>query len=466
MNKKLLVCLTAILCVILCSCITPMETDISLQEGTASVTDAESVDRTQTDPNSEETQAHTGTYDVTEGVRDTDSEPKDSDSIQDTSTDALVTDNTTSAESSSAIDTDKYESPSHSHGSAQSTAHLIMVGDILMHDPVLEGGKTDDGYSYEHLFANVADEISSADLALFNQEVIIAGERYGIQGYPRFNAPFELADALASVGFDVAVHATNHTLDVGKQALLDCLSNWETKYPQIEVVGMHDSAEDAEHISVIEKNGIKIAILNYTYTLNGAGSAAIARDPYLVDVLDENRIRRDTKRAGELADFIVVCAHWGTEYTHTPSASQKRWADIMLECGVDLVLGTHPHVIQPVEWLEDEDGNRMLVYWSLGNFVNSTGESGAGKGARMLGAMADIIIGKDADGKTFISEASAIPLITHIKYETYGITTYLFSEYTEQMLEQSEAKKKIDTTLTYKYCEDTFSRVLGDFIKK
>ena len=138
----------------------------------------------------------------------------------------------------------------------------------------------------------------------------------------------------------------------------------------------------------------------------------------------------------------------------------------MLDCGVDLVLGTHPHVIQPIEWLEDAKGNRMLVYWSLGNFVNSTGESGVGKGARMLGAMADIVIEKDPEGKVFISDASAIPLITHIRYETFGITTYRFRDYTEQMLEQSEAKKKIDSTLTYTYCEETFSRVLGDFIKK
>lgn len=440
MKKKLLSLLALILCVVLCSCLEPVHTDAPYYDtrpddsNTHDIDSAPADDQTQNAPDSTE---ESGDEETPPSDTDADTDPADSDTASDTEQIPLL-----------------------------ETVNLIMVGDILMHDPVLEGGKTEDGYSYEHIFANLADEISSADLALFNQEVMIAGEKYGIQGYPRFNAPFELADALAAVGFDVAVHATNHTLDVGKQALLDCLENWETKYPEIEVVGMHDSAEDAEHISVIEKNGIKIAILNYSYTVNGAGTAALAHDPYLVDILDESRIRRETARAEELADFIIVAAHWGTEYTHVPSASQKKWADIMLECGVDLVLGTHPHVIQPVEWLEDDNGNRMLVYWSLGNFVNSTGESGAGKGARMLGAMADVTLTRGDDGEVYISEASAIPLITHISYEQFGITTYRFSEYTEEMLSQSEAKKRIDTTLTYQYCEETYARVLGDFIKK
>ncbi len=429
MKKNLFSSLSILLCIILCSCLGPIETS---PETTSFVADTQ-IQNAETDSVTaaltDETVSADETHEVTETNAQTEQEPQTPPAPPE-----------------------------------PEEVDLVMVGDILMHDPVLDGGKTADGYSYHHIFANVADEITAADIALFNQEVMIAGEKYGIQGYPRFNAPLELADAIAAAGFDVAVHATNHTLDVGKQALLDCLSNWETKYPQIEVVGMHDSPEDAKHISVIEKNGIRIAILNYTYTVNGAGTAALSKDPYLVDILDENRIRNDTKAASELADFTIVCAHWGTEYTHTPSAAQKRWADIMLECGVDLVLGTHPHVIQPVEWLEHKNGNKMLVYWSLGNFVNSTGESGVGKGARMLGAMANVSIAKGEDGRAYIKNASAIPLVTHIRYETFGITTYLFSDYTEKMLAESEATK-IDRTFSYDYCKKTFKEVLGEFIK-
>ena len=341
-------------------------------------------------------------------------------------------------------------------------AQLVMVGDILMHDPVLAGGKNGDGYSFDHLFSNVQSKVSAADIALFNQEVIIAGDKYPIKGYPRFNAPFELADALAAAGFDVALHATNHTLDLGRGAMLECLDYWETAHPEIEVVGMHDSEEDAARISVIEKNGIKTAILNYTYGLNPAGSDDIDAYPYLVDVLGETRVRADVARAKELSDLVVVAVHWGSEYSSSPSKSQRRWAQLFLECGVDLVLGTHPHVLQPIEWIEGDDGHRMLVYWSLGNFVNCTGESGAGKGERMLGAMASVSLERNEDGKVYIKHAEALPLITHISYEKFGITTYFFDNYTEEMFSENKVTD-IDSTLSYDSCERKFEEMLGEF---
>ena len=369
-----------------------------------------------------------------------------------------------SVQDSDASDTTEQSLTPDTTPTTDDRVRLVMVGDILMHDPVLESGKLADGYSFEHLFENLSDDIASADIAMFNQEVIIAGEKYGIDGYPRFNAPYELADALAKAGFDVALHATNHTLDVGKDAMLDCLDYWQTRHPSVEVVGMHDTEADAQHISVIDKNGIRVAILNYTEIMNGAGRPIVSSFPYLVDMLDEQRLIRDTRVASEIADFVIVAVHWGSEYTHTPTSSQRRWASLMLECGVDLVLGTHPHVIQPIEWLEGQNG-KMLVYWSLGNFVNSTGESGVGKGARMLGAMADVVLEKDASGNVGIAQACAVPLITHIEYKSCGITTYKFSDYLGSMLNRSEATR-IDPSFTYGYCERTFAEILGEFRKK
>lgn len=439
MKRRIFSLLCLVLCVLLCGCAVIVGNDTDTADAITKDTATQSESQTTQDS----PQSDAATDSVSDVINGT-----ESDAVTD-----VTGDETTK-------DQDNSTTPS------DDPVKLVMVGDVLMHDPVLDSGKLQGGgYSYKHLFDNVADVVGAADIAMFNQEVIIAGEKYGIDGYPRFNAPFELADAIAAVGFDVAVHATNHTLDVGKAAMLDCLNYWGTKYPDIEVVGMHDSPADAEKISIVEKNGIKIAILNYTYTVNGAGTAALAASPYLVDILDENRIRRDVKAADELADFVIVAAHWGTEYTHKPSTSQKKWAKLMLECGVDLVLGTHPHVIQPVEWMEDDQGNKMLVYWSLGNFINSTGETGKGKGARMLGAMADVELSRDEKGEVYISSAYAVPLVTHIKYQTYGITTYKFSDYTEAMLAESEAVR-IDSTFTYQYCVDTFEEILGKFLKK
>ena len=342
------------------------------------------------------------------------------------------------------------------------TVRLVMVGDILMHDPVIESGMTEDGCNYDHLFANISQELAYADIAMLNQEVIIAGEQFGISGYPRFNSPLELADAIGKAGFDVVLHATNHTLDKGRDAMLKCLSYWRQNHPDVKVAGMHDSEADADNVCVIEKNGIKVAVLNYTYGVNPAGDQYIKSEPYLVDILIESEVKRDIERAKEAADFIVVAPHWGEEYTHTPTSSQKKWCELFLKCGVDLVIGTHPHVLQPIEWLEGEDGQRTLVYWSLGNYVNSTSEQGRGIGARMLGAMADVVIGKDENGKVYIMSAGAIGLVTHVDFDSRGITTYKFEDDTQEMLAENEAVNK-DPSFTYQYCIETFSELLGDF---
>ncbi len=344
--------------------------------------------------------------------------------------------------------------------------NLVMVGDILMHDPILEYAKTAQGYSFTSIFENIKGDIEKADIAMLNQEVIIGGESHGISAYPKFNSPFELADAIAQAGFDVACHATNHTLDRGAEAMRSCLEYWRKNHPDVTVIGMQDTKEQAAGITVVEKNGIKIAMLNYTYyAINYAGEAAIKKEPYLVNRLIESEVKADLALAEAQADFTVVAVHWGEEYKHTPSNNQKYWARIFLDGGADLVLGTHPHVLQPVEWMEDSDGNRMLVYWSLGNFVNSTAEQGQGIGDRMLGALADVTVTRGDDGKVSITEAFALPLITHIEFKQFGITTYKFSDYTQQMLSRSEAVKK-DPTLTMEYAQQHYKDMFGSFIKQ
>ncbi len=208
---------------------------------------------------------------------------------------------------------------------------LIMVGDILLHTPVAKSGVQQDGsYDFTALFANVKDEVEAADLALVNQEVIIGGTALGITGYPSFNAPFELGDALVEAGFDVVLHATNHTLDKGKKGIANCLSFWQEKYPQITVLGINESREAQEdHIFVYEQNDIRVAVLNYTYGTNGIPMPPDM--PYAVNLLDEKKVTADIAKAKTMSDFIVICPHWGTEYQLAPSAEQARWTQIFLE---------------------------------------------------------------------------------------------------------------------------------------
>ena len=333
---------------------------------------------------------------------------------------------------------------------------LVMVGDILLHTPVAESGKREEGYDFSAIFAEMKEDISEADLALVNQEVILGGEELGVSGYPTFNAPYELGDALVDAGFDVILHATNHTLDKGKQGVLNCLSFWQEQYPEIAVLGIHDSQEDQNQIYVYEQEGIRIAILNYTYGTNGI---PLPQDmPYIVDMLEKERVASDIRRAEEMADFVIVCPHWGTEYVLNVTKEQQDWAELFVENGADLILGTHPHVIEPVEWIGEEEA---LAYYSLGNFVNWTSSSGDGIANRMVGGMAQVTIGLDAMGEAVIKSYNVEPLVCHLEQGFGGVTVYPLSEYTEELAEQNEIVKQ-DGNFSLEYCHKLAEDIFGN----
>ncbi len=337
---------------------------------------------------------------------------------------------------------------------------LIMVGDMLMHTPVNETGIMEDGsIDFSHLFTYTEEMIQSANLALVNQEVILGGEELGISGYPAFNTYQELGDDLVEAGFDVVLHATNHALDKGKKGVLSCLSYWENTHPQIAVLGIQDTAEEQDEIYIYEDNGISIAILNYTYGTNGI---PLPEDmPYVVNLMDREQMKEDIEKAKELADFIVVCPHWGTEYVLEETDYQRNYVEFMLDCGVDLVIGTHPHVIEPVEMLEDENGNQMLVYYSLGNYVNCTSSETEDIGQRMLGAMAEVTITKDMTGEVYISEYGAQPLVTYVSENQEEITVYPLEQFTDEMALNSYTVK-FDTDFSKTYCEDLWESVMRE----
>ena len=338
---------------------------------------------------------------------------------------------------------------------------LVMVGDILMHTKVYESGIMEDGsYNYDHMFAQVKTDIEEADIAIVNQEVILGGRELGLSGYPAFNAAFEVGDSLVDAGFDVILHATNHALDKGKKGLLNCIQFWEEQYPDIAVLGIHESEEDAQEIYVQEINGIRVAILNYTYGTNGI---ALPKDmPYVVELWDEKQISDDVVRAKEMADFIIVCPHWGTEYVLEETADQRKKAQFLADLGVNLVIGTHPHVVEPVKWISGAEGNQMLVYYSIGNFINATSGTGNGKAARMLGAMAEITIAMNEETQeAYIREYGIEPLVTHNVSGSGQITTYKLSDYTEELAGQNEMRHQ-DGAFSKAYCEEICSTVFGD----
>ena len=364
------------------------------------------------------------------------------------------------------------EAPLDVEDNDKQSLNIIMVGDILLHTPVEEAAKDDEtgNYDFSFIFDNTRDRINAADIAIVNQEVIIGGEALGISGYPTFNAPFEIGDALNDAGFDVVCHATNHALDRGKNGIINCLDFWRTKYPDMLITGIYDNEEDAsaESIPVIEKNGIKIAILNYTYGTNGI--EAPSDMPYAVSMLRKERVVAQLDKAEQIADFTIVCPHWGTEYNLGISSEQKKWTEIFREHGADAVIGTHPHVIEPLVFLEDEDtdnitnnhGNGdMPVYYSLGNFVNWTAGTGTGVANRMVGGMASINISRKDDKEVSIDDFNVESYVCHVKSGDGNVTVYSLEDYSEQMAFENEIRRQ-DSSFSKEYCDRLVEKVYGD----
>ena len=333
---------------------------------------------------------------------------------------------------------------------------LVAVGDLLIHKTVSDSGIREDGSrNYDHLFKMVKEEVASADVAVINNEVIFGGNERGYSDYPRFNAFTEAGDAEVNAGFDIILSATNHVMDQGIEGIENCLDFWKKEHNDIQVLGIHASEEDARDIYVYEKDGFRIAMLNYTYGLNGN---ALPEDRnYMVDLMTEetkDKIVDDIRRAHDISDAVVVFPHWGTEYSLEPDTSQREWAQLFADEGVTLVIGTHPHVIEPVEWYTGKNGGRMLCFYSLGNYISMQT-----KAETMLGIMADVTLCKKADGTVEVAEYDSIPVVTHISAVHEGYTTYKLSQYSEE-LASDNVILRYDDRFSKRFLEELVEKVL------
>lgn len=343
-----------------------------------------------------------------------------------------------------------------------SSVSLLAVGDNLIHIQVIDSGKKKNGtYNYDHLYSNLAKDISAADIAVINQETILGGNSLPYSGYPSFNSPTQIGDAVIKAGFDVVLQSSNHTLDKGVKAVENTLAYWK-KHPNITVLGINSSQKEQDRIDIVQKNGIKIAMLNYTFGLNG-GKKLPKDKSYLINFIDKKKMAKDIKKAKAQADFVIVFPHWGTEYTYSPTKTQNDLTQFFYNNGVDLIIGAHPHVIEPVEWIKTNKNHNMLVYYSLGNFISYQREA-----PRMLGGMANVTITKDADG-TYISKASITPIVTH--YENgpsdYNYALYKLKDYNQTLAKRhgvSDLDKQGD--LTYKNLCNLAKQVLGSWYKQ
>ncbi len=305
--------------------------------------------------------------------------------------------------------------------------NIKMVGDDLIHNTIYFAAKTEDGYDFDMLFEQVKDDIESADVAIINQETIFVNNPNRYSSYPTFGSPTQVGDSIVKAGFDVVTHATNHTLDKGVSGINDTLEFWRENYPDIDVLGIHAS-EDESKISYLEKNNIKLSFVNYTYGLNGLN---LPKDKsYMIDLLgDGTELSENVRIAKENSDIMIAILHIGTEYVYKPTKYHKKYVDMCIDNGADIVICAHPHVLEPYKKVTTENGNTGLVYYSLGNFI-----SNQRKIPTLLGGMADITLERNSDGKVEIKDYSLIPLVTHYTDSYY--TTYKLKDYTNELASQ------------------------------
>lgn len=333
---------------------------------------------------------------------------------------------------------------------------LCMVGDVILHQRVLDSAVTEGGYDFSNLFANVTQEIRKYDIKIANQETMMGGSAFGYCGYPAFNSPFEEADALVDAGFNVVLHASNHALDKGQEAVQNCLNYWNNNHPDIAVLGIHDENEPSRDMFVYEKNGIRIAVLNYAYGSNQYQEELSGVLTGELNLLELEHVEADIASAKEQADYIVVCPHWGEEDTTELSDEQLMWSQYFLEWGVDLVIGTHPHVIQPIQKMVRADGHEMLVYYSLGNFLSNQNDRYGN-----VGAMAQVVIGRSDSGEVRTEDYGVRTLVCHESYDGEAYTSYFLDEYPEELAETNEVKAT-DPEFSYSYCWELRDQVFGD----
>lgn len=295
---------------------------------------------------------------------------------------------------------------------------FLCAGDNLIHVPMLYG--KEDGYG--SFYENIREEVQKADIATVNQETIFVKDRALVSDFPKFGTPLEIGDAIAEAGFDVVTLANNHVLDKGTYGIDVTTSFYRRK--GITYLGVHptweEQDENKEEITIIKKNGIRIALLNYTYGTNGIPSPE--ETPYLVERLTEKgRVIRQLDEARERADAVIVFVHWGTEYSSEIDEQQQYFTELFLEHGVDVVIGTHPHVLQPYEKLTGKQGQQMLVYYSLGNLISAQEQE-----ACKIGGLAKFTVKKSLDGEISILEEQLQKVVT--THEQSGFTTNLLHE--------------------------------------
>lgn len=260
-------------------------------------------------------------------------------------------------------------------------ATLYAFGDALIHGAVYyDARNSDNTYDFKYIFENIAPLLKKCDLCYYNQETILGGDELGFSSYPTFNTPQAFGENMIDLGFNLISSANNHSLDKGERGILNSIAFFEDK--DVVNEGIYKSKEDRDNIEVEEINGITYTFLSYTYGTNGI--LLPKGKEYLVNIYNEEMIKEDVGRANEISDVVIVAMHWGTEYSFNINEEQESYTKLLLDSGADIIIGNHPHVIEPIKWIDGKP-----VIYALGNMISA--QDGT---ERLIGAIYGIKISK------------------------------------------------------------------------
>lgn len=309
------------------------------------------------------------------------------------------------------------------------TVNLVCAGDNLIHSSIYNqaaaraAANGEEGYDFSPIYTQTADIIAAADLAVLNQETIITDE-FPPSNYPMFCTPEEMGDEIVKLGFDAVSISNNHVLDKGEDGLKATLNYWETNYPDIALYG---ASVGEPHIPVLEVNGITFAFVGFMEHTNGL-SLPEGSDCTITYLYETEEVERQVKRAAELADVVIASPHYGLEVSGEVTEQQLEMTQMLGDWGADIIIGTQPHTIQPMEFFKTARGTDAFVFYCLGNYV-----SGMENPLAMMGMLGTLTINKNPDGEIEITSPGAIPIISHYEYGYSNTRIYLWDNYTREI---------------------------------
>ncbi len=346
--------------------------------------------------------------------------------------------------------------------------HVVAAGDNLIHYSVyknaeaLAGGV---GYDFKPMYSEVKYLVQDADLAILNQETVISKSnpvRGAEGGLLLFNSPPEVADAVIDLGFNVFTMANNHLLDMGTDGLEESINFWNEKAKEndLTVLGAYLNEEDANNIRIREVNGVKVAFLAYAHHINGFDSLLDDVPLRVVKNEEEDVIERQIKEADEMADVVIVSAHWGEDDTTVVTEDRIELANKMVDWGADVILGCHTHTAETMEWIERDDGTKGFVYYSMGNFICAQTDN-----FNVVGEMPDFDIVIDGETNELrLENVGCIPTIIHYEEDFSNMKIYPYSKYSPELAERHGLPYAVPQGTYTEFGWDVINRIIDEQI--